>query len=69
MYEIWLTLNILFELGLQYLPTVIGTVLLWLMLMIFASPLRVASMSLTLSGVTSRRKAGTFSASRRPLRS
>ena len=36
MYEIWLTLNILFELGLQYLPTVIGTVLLWLMLMIFA---------------------------------
>ncbi len=37
MYEIWLTLNILFELGLQYLPTVIGTLLLWLMLMIFAA--------------------------------
>lgn len=36
MYEIWLTLNILFELGLQYLPAVIGTLLLWLMLMLFA---------------------------------
>lgn len=33
MYEIWLTLNILFELGLQYLPVVIGTVVLWSMLM------------------------------------
>lgn len=33
MYEIWLTLNILFELGLQYLPVVIGTVVLWLVLM------------------------------------
>jgi len=37
MYEIWLTLNILFELGLQYLPAVIGTVVLWLTLMIFAA--------------------------------
>ena len=37
MYEIWLTLNILFELGLQYLPAVIGTALLWLALMIFAA--------------------------------
>ncbi|MCV2216460.1 hypothetical protein [Thauera sp. Sel9] len=37
MYEIWLTLNILFELGLQYLPEVIATVLLWAMLMLFAA--------------------------------
>lgn len=37
MYEIWLTLNILFELGMQYLPAVIGTVVLWLALMIFAA--------------------------------
>ena len=37
MYEIWLTLNILFELGLQYLPLVIGTAALWLVLMIFAT--------------------------------
>ncbi len=33
MYEIWLTLNILFELGLAYLPAVLGTALLWLVLM------------------------------------
>jgi hypothetical protein len=33
MYEIWLTLNILFELGLLYLPVVVGTALLWLVLM------------------------------------
>ena len=37
MYEIWLTLNILFELGLQYLPVVIGAALLWLILMAFAA--------------------------------
>lgn len=37
MYEIWLTLNILFELGMQYLPAVIGTAVLWLALMIFAA--------------------------------
>jgi hypothetical protein len=37
MYEIWLTLNILFELGLQYLPNVVGTLVLWLMLMLFAA--------------------------------
>lgn len=37
MYEIWLTLNILFELGMQYLPAVIGTVVLWLALMLFAA--------------------------------
>ena len=39
MYEIWLTLNILFELGMQYLPAVIGTVVLWLALMLFAASL------------------------------
>ncbi len=33
------------------------------------SPASVAAMSWTLFGVTSRRNAGTFSASRRPLRS
>ena len=33
MYEIWLTLNILFELGLQYLPVVIATAVLWMVLM------------------------------------
>ncbi|ENO90020.1 hypothetical protein [Thauera linaloolentis] len=38
MYEIWLTLNILFELGLQYLPAVIGTMLLWLMLFAATRP-------------------------------
>ena len=37
MYEIWLTLNILYELGLQYLPVVIGTALLWLALMAVAA--------------------------------
>lgn len=37
MYEIWLTLNILYELGLQYLPMVIGTALLWLALMAVAA--------------------------------
>ena len=37
MYEIWLTLNILYELGLQYLPVVIGTALLWLVLMAVAA--------------------------------
>ena len=37
MYEIWLTLNILFELGLQSLPAVIGTAVLWLALMVFAA--------------------------------
>ena len=37
MYEIWLTLNILYELGLQYLPMVIGTALLWLVLMAVAA--------------------------------
>ena len=37
MYEIWLTLNILFELGLQYLPVVIGAALLWLILMAFVA--------------------------------
>ncbi len=37
MYEIWLTLNILYELGLQYLPVVIGTALLWLALMAIAA--------------------------------
>ena len=42
MYEIWLTLNILFELGLQYLPVVIGTALLWLILMAFAAGRRNA---------------------------
>ena len=39
MYEIWLTLNILYELGLQYLPVVIGTALLWLALMAVAAAL------------------------------
>lgn len=33
MYEIWLTLNILFELGLQYLPLVIATAAIWVVLM------------------------------------
>ncbi|WEN42288.1 hypothetical protein CKCBHOJB_01875 [Thauera sp. GDN1] len=33
MYEIWLTLNILFELALQYLPAVVGTAVLWVALM------------------------------------
>ena len=42
MYEIWLTLNILFELGLQYLPVVIGTALLWLILMALAANRRNA---------------------------
>ena len=37
MYELWLTLNILYELGLQYLPTVIATVVVWLALMVFAT--------------------------------
>ncbi|MFT3757669.1 hypothetical protein [Thauera sp.] len=37
MYEIWLTLNILFELGLQYLPQVVASLLLWAMLMLFAA--------------------------------
>jgi len=37
MYEIWLTLNILYELGLQHLPAVIGTALLWLVLMVVAT--------------------------------
>ena len=37
MYEIWLTLNILFELGLQYLPMVIVTAVLWLALMALAA--------------------------------
>jgi len=37
MYEIWLTLNILYELGLQYLPMVIGIALLWLVLMAVAA--------------------------------
>ena len=37
MYEIWLTLNILYDLGLQYLPVVIGTALLWLALMAVAA--------------------------------
>lgn len=37
MYEIWLTLNILYELGLQYLPVVIGTALLWVVLMAVAA--------------------------------
>ena len=42
MYEIWLTLNILFELSLQYLPVVIGTALLWLILMALAANRRNA---------------------------
>ncbi|MER2553472.1 MAG: hypothetical protein ABTQ28_09395 [Thauera sp.] len=37
MYEIWLTLNILFELSLQYLPAVIGSLTLWLVLMTIAA--------------------------------
>lgn len=37
MYEIWLALNILFELGMQSLPAVIGIAVLWLALMIFAA--------------------------------
>jgi len=37
MYEIWLTLNILFELGLMYLPVVVGTAALWLVLMVVAA--------------------------------
>ncbi len=36
MYEIWLTLNIVYELALQHLPVVIGTALLWLVLMAVA---------------------------------
>ena len=36
MYEIWLTLNILFELGLLYLPQVIITAALWILLTIMA---------------------------------
>lgn len=32
MYEMWLTLNILFELGLQYLPVVVATAVLWVVL-------------------------------------
>lgn len=37
MYEIWLTLNILFELGLQHLPLLIGIAALWLLLMALAA--------------------------------
>ncbi len=37
MYEIWLTLNILFELALQYLPLVLGVGALWLVLMVLAA--------------------------------
>lgn len=37
MYEILLTLNILYELALQYLPQVIGTALLWVLLMLVAA--------------------------------
>ncbi|MDY0071057.1 MAG: hypothetical protein RBR77_00225 [Thauera sp.] len=36
MYEIWLTLNILYELGLQYLPLIIATTVLWAVLMLLA---------------------------------
>lgn len=43
MYELWLTLNIVFELGMQYLPTVIATALVWLGLMAFAAMRRGAA--------------------------
>ncbi len=36
MYEIWLALNILFELMLMYLPTVVGIAVVWLALMAIA---------------------------------
>lgn len=36
MYEIWLALNILFELMLMYLPVVIGVAIVWLVLMAMA---------------------------------
>lgn len=36
MYEIWLALNILFELALMYLPVVIAIAMSWIVLMVLA---------------------------------